>query len=392
MPRLFFLLNKVDYLTDDEAAAATAFLRRVLAEQAGLPADIPIYPVSARRGLFASESGDPEGWRESGCADVADRLLRFLAEEKQQVLEASVRRRATGLADEVLLALRLSLRALAMPIEELEEKSARFDAALAEADQQRRYAKDMLVGEQKRMAELVEAHAGTLRERNRAVLTGVAEAALEGGGSESDAIEAMATTVAVEFPQELEATAAMLDRELEERLHVHHENATRLIGSVRASAAELFEVPYHVPGTEHRFEHRSRAWWVRRDFSMSPLIPIPTEVMERAMPRALRERRVRERLGRQAENLVRANVENLRWSMMQDLDAAFRSFASELDEGLADAIRATHGAIGAAVAERRRHEEESSGLTAEREQEIAMLEAAVARIGKRNDRRTAPLP
>lgn len=380
VPRLFFLLNKVDYLADDEAAAATGFLRKVLAEQAELPADIPIYPVSARRALKAREAGDADGWRASGCAEISDRLLQFLAEEKQQVLEASVRQHAADIAGKVLLALRLSLRALAMPIEELEEKSARFEATLAEAEQQRRYARDMLVGEQKRMAELVETQAATLRERYRARLTGVAEAALAERGSESAAVEAMAEAVAEEFPRELEATAAMLDKELGRRFHIHHENASRLIGSVRMAAAELFEVPYHVPGTEHRFEQRSRAWWVRRDFSISPLIPIPAEVMERAIPRRLREWRVRERLARQAENLVKANVENLRWSMVQDLDSAFRAFAAELDEGLADAVWATHGAIAAAVEARTRHEEQGRKLAAARERGIRAVEAVAERL------------
>ncbi len=380
VPRLFFLLNKVDYLSDDEAAAAIGFLRRVLAEQPGLPADVPIYPVSARRGLAAREAGDAEGWQASGCAEIADRLLRFLAEEKQQVLETSVRQRAAEIADEVLLALRLSLRALAMPIEELEEKSWRFDAALREAEQQQRFSKDTLIGEQKRMTVIVEAQAGALRERYRAVLTGVAGAVLDGGGNEASAIEAMAGAIATEFPRELEATAAMLDRELGERLRVHRENATRLIGSVRKAAAELFEVPYRVPETEHRFERRSRAWWVRRDFSMTLLIPIPAEVIERVMPRQVRDRRVRERLGQQVENLVRANVENLRWSMLQDLDAAFRTFAAELDEGLTEAIRATHGAIAAAVEARRQHEETCRDIAARREWEIAMVEEAVGRL------------
>ena len=380
VPRLFFVLNKVDYLSDDEAAAATGFLRRVLAEQADLPSDVPIYPVSARRGLAARERGDEAEWRASGCAGIADRLLAFLAEEKQQVLEASVRQRAGEVADEVLLALRLSLWALAMPGEELEEKSARFDAALAEAEQQRRYAKDMLAGEQKRMAELVETHAAALRERYGARLVEVADAALAESGSEAAAVEAMAEAVAEEFPLEIEATAGMLDEELGRRLRVHHENAARLIGSVRAAAAELFDVPYHVPGTGHRLEQGSRAWWVRRDFSMAPLVPIPAEVMERALPRRLRERRARERLGRQAGNLVRANVENLRWSMIQDLDAAFRAFASELDGGLADAVLATHGAIAAAVAERGRHEEASRDLSVLREREIAGLERAIERM------------
>ncbi len=391
VPRLFFLLNKVDYLSADEAAAATGFLRRVLAEKAGLPTDVPVYPVSARRGLAAREAGDAEGWRASGCAEVADRLLSFLAEEKQQVLEASVRQRAAGIAAEVLLALRLALRALAMPIAELEEKRAQFDAALVEAEQQRRSAQDMIAGERKRMAELVEAQTAALRERYGVRLAGVAEAALA-DGDEAAAVEAMAAAVAEEFPRELEATAAMLDGELGRRLRVHHENAARLIGSVRTAAAELFDVPFRVPETEHRLEQRSRAWWVRRDVSLSPLVPIPAEVMERGLPRRLRERRVRERLERQAENLVRANVENLRWSMVQDLDAAIRTFAADLDGGLEDAVRATRGAIGAAVEARTRHEEAGRELAALREREIAALEEALARLGETDVRGSSPLP
>ena len=151
---------------------------------------------NVRRGLAARESGDAAAWAASGCAGVADRLLAFLAMEKQQVLEVSVRRQAAEVADEVLLALRLSARALAMPLEELEEKHRRFDAALLEAEQQRRFARDMLIGEQKRMAELVEAHAATLREQYRARLTDAAMAALSNDGSEAAAVEAMAALIA----------------------------------------------------------------------------------------------------------------------------------------------------------------------------------------------------
>ncbi len=380
VPRLFFVLNKVDYLSDDEATTAIGFLRRVLVEQAGLPADLPVYPVSARRGLAARASGDATAWNASGCAEVADRLLAFLAMEKHQVLEVSVRRQAADLVDEVLLALRLSARALAMPLEELEEKHRRFETALLEAEQQRRFARDMLTGEQKRMAELVEAHAAVLRERYRARLTDAALAALSTVGTEAAAVEAMAALVAEEFPRELEATAAVLDEELACRLQVHHENAARLIGSVRTAAAELFEVPYRVPTSEHRFERRARAWWVRRDRSSSPVLPVPPEVVDRALPRALRERRARARVERQVENLVRANVENLRWSTLQDLDAAFRGFATELDTGLEEAVAATRGAIDAAVAARRQHEAAVRDLADRREEQVALLVAALERL------------
>ncbi|HIH03428.1 MAG TPA: hypothetical protein HA263_06125 [Methanoregulaceae archaeon] len=159
---------------------------------------------------------------------------------------------------------------LAMPIEELEEKRRHFEQAIAEAEQQRRFAQAILVGEQKRLAALLEEHADMLRGRYRARLAAVVDAILVGGGSEADAVEAMAGVVSDEFPAELEATAALMDQELGDRLRVHQENAARLIGSVRVVAAELFEIPYRVPNAEHQFETGSRVWWVRRDWSMTP--------------------------------------------------------------------------------------------------------------------------
>lgn len=380
VPRLFFLLNKVDYLTDEETAAAIGFLRRVLVEQVGLAGETLIYPVSARRGLAARETGDEVAWRASGCADVAERLVAFLVEEKQQVLEASVRRRAAEVVAEVLLALRLSVRALAMPIQELEEKRRLFEAAVAEAEQQRQFAQDILAGEQRRLAALLEEHVDGLRGRYRARLGDAIDTVLTGGGSEADAVEAMADVVADEVPAELEATAGVMDRELGGRLRVHQENAARLIGSVRTAAAEVFEIPYRVPEAEHRFETQSRAWWVRRDWSMSPLVPIPPELVERALPHGLRERRIRGRLGQQADHLVRSNVENLRWATLQDLDAAIRRYGAELDGGLADAVAATRGAIAAAVEARERHDEGTGALAARREHEIAVLEQAAGRL------------
>ncbi len=105
------------------------------------------------------------------------------------------------------------------------------------------------------------------------------------------------------------------------------------------------------------------------------------------------ERRgVRDRIRQQAEYPVRANVESLRGSMLQDLDAPFRAFAAELDEGMADAIRATHGAIAAAVEARRRHEEESLEMAACREQGVAMFDKAIARLKERDIRGSTPVP
>ena len=82
VPRLFFIFNKIDYLDTGEREEAIAFLRRVLSENAGVEDDLPVFAVSAKKGLAARAAEDAEAWKESGLEAVEEHLVDFLAREK----------------------------------------------------------------------------------------------------------------------------------------------------------------------------------------------------------------------------------------------------------------------------------------------------------------------
>ena len=63
--RLFFLVNKVDYLSDNERDEAVGFLRHVLRDQVGIDGQVPIFSVSARMGLKARQAHDTALWRKA---------------------------------------------------------------------------------------------------------------------------------------------------------------------------------------------------------------------------------------------------------------------------------------------------------------------------------------
>ena len=92
--QLFFVLNKVDYLSDAEREMALGFYRTVLARDAGIDSGTRIFSTSARKGLQAKESGDVQQWAESGLAEVFDHLISFLAKEKNRVLRDAIGRKA----------------------------------------------------------------------------------------------------------------------------------------------------------------------------------------------------------------------------------------------------------------------------------------------------------
>ena len=133
-----------------------------------------------------------------------------------------------------------------------------------------------------------------------------------------------------------------------ETLRPHQQRADDLIELIRKAAAAVFDIPYHAPDSSAAFEMKRRPLWVLRKQAPSLLVVVPEGAMDTLLPASIRISRLRKRLSRQIDTLVRHNVENLRWATKQNLNDAFLRFASTLDQRFQETIEATHGAIRAA--------------------------------------------
>jgi phosphoglycerate-specific signal transduction histidine kinase len=85
-------------------------------------------------------------------------------------------------------------------------------------------------------------------------------------------------------------------------------------------------------------------------------------------------------LGERIEELVVSNVENLRWSTLQNLDTSFRRFAADLDERLRRTAEATRRAIRAAAEKRDRHADAVAEAMALRQDLATRLETLAAAL------------
>ncbi len=103
VPRLFFVLNKIDYLDDRELEQALGFYKRVLSEQTDLDNESPVFCVSARNGLKARAGDDAEKWAASGMATLETFLVEFLARKKFNALADAVSFRAVDIIDAALM-------------------------------------------------------------------------------------------------------------------------------------------------------------------------------------------------------------------------------------------------------------------------------------------------
>lgn len=144
-------------------------------------------------------------------------------------------------------------------------------------------------------------------------------------------------------------------------LKSHEERANELIESIRKGAADLFEIPYHVPKGGEVYHLVRKPYWVDHQWESS-FSPVSSAVIERVLPGSLRKSRAKSRMKRQIEMPVIRNLENLRYETLLSVDAGFRKSGADLDENLRLTPEATHGAAHAVLEKRKQH----AGMNAKR--------------------------
>jgi len=163
VPRLFFVMNKIDYLDERELEQALSFYKRVLSEQAEWDGEIPVFCVSARRGLDARVDEDLQKWTASGLEQLESFLVEFLAGEKFNALMDAVLRRSVDFIDAILMEAGIALQALQLPQQLLEEKITLFEETLKQEASERRMIQDVLEGDKKRITAFIEEHSTDAR-------------------------------------------------------------------------------------------------------------------------------------------------------------------------------------------------------------------------------------
>ncbi|MEN6441447.1 MAG: dynamin family protein [Syntrophobacter sp.] len=134
--RIFFLLNKIDYLEEAELQRSVEFSRAVLEEIMG--AGIRIFPVSAKLALSGTLGGSAEEYARSGLTAFSEVLNRFLMKEKGKVLLGSVSRNLLRVLSGERLQTELELQSLRTPAEQIREKIAAFERKKEELQRERR--------------------------------------------------------------------------------------------------------------------------------------------------------------------------------------------------------------------------------------------------------------
>jgi len=120
-PNIFFVLNKIDYLSNDDLVEVLLYTKKSLSQLLG--GNIPeIFPISARTALIATSSGDYSLLKKSGLDTFELYIRDFVSKEKDKVLIQSTKRQLLSLTREIEMTLDLEMSSLQMSLQEITTK------------------------------------------------------------------------------------------------------------------------------------------------------------------------------------------------------------------------------------------------------------------------------
>jgi GTP-binding protein EngB required for normal cell division len=349
--KLFFILNKIDYLNGKEQEAAVSFLRKVLQEQFGATADGPIFCVSSRQGLDARITQNDELWRKSGMAEIEQHLINFLVEEKSHTLHLALTRKTQDIVGDSLMRLQLQLKSLSLPLEDLETRLRTFQQKLHEAEQKKVVFQDLLAGDKKRTIDFVEEQAGELYRTYFAQLSGEVDRLLGKaaniGSIEKEGRQYISEAVPKIFNQALDKTALQMNEHISGVINSYQRQLIELIETVRKTAADIFEIGYFESHSQEILDMKHEPFWVTEGWRVN-WSPLPENALESVLPRNMRMKRLRKRLLEDIDQIILHNVGNLRWATACNVTDSFYRFGLDMGGKIRKVIESTGGAILAA--------------------------------------------
>lgn len=147
--KIFFLLNKADYLNEKDLQESIDFSKAVLKEAMGT--DVRIFPVSARLALEGKISDSKDMIQKSRLPEFSEVLNRFLMEEKGKILILSVTNNLLRIVSQAKFELELELKSLTAPLEELKMKVGVFESKKQEVMLEKQDFDILLDGEAKKL-------------------------------------------------------------------------------------------------------------------------------------------------------------------------------------------------------------------------------------------------
>jgi GTP-binding protein EngB required for normal cell division len=173
--KLFFVLNKIDQVSDEDRRESLDFTARLLEQELGT-GRVRIYPLSARWALEGKRAGENSRLQDSLLPDFEQQLQNFLMHEKGKVFLTAVANSLLKLVSDETISFQLEREAIKLPLQELTARIARFEEEMKVIGKDREQNQYLLKGHLNKMLSQLDEEIAAFKKKKLPVLLGDLEA------------------------------------------------------------------------------------------------------------------------------------------------------------------------------------------------------------------------
>ncbi|MFN3478932.1 MAG: dynamin family protein [Thermodesulfovibrionales bacterium] len=350
--KIFFLLNKADYLVEKDLQESIEFSKGVLRDAMGM--DVRIFPISARLALEAMTLNSEEMLQKSRLPEFSEVLNRFLMEEKGKILILSVTNNLLRIISQAKFELELELKSLTAPLDELKTKVRVFENKKQEVMLEKQDFDILLDGETKRLLKNI---LDEDIEKFKKELIPQVLANLESYYNENRDLslkelhKALEQQVITEVKQAFNGWRVVEDEKLAKAFEsickrfILKINDT--VDALLKFSSELFQIPFDVIKAEALWTVKSGFYYKFKDepvglemLASSLTLALPKFIGDRIIMKKMKEyllQVIDVQSGRVrydfAERLDKSKLE-FRWDMLQRIDATIEGIETAIKKGM----------------------------------------------------------
>lgn len=350
--KIFFLLNKADYLNEKDLQESIEFSKGVLRDTMGM--DVRIFPISARLALEARALNSEEMLQKSRLPEFSEVLNRFLMEEKGKILILSVTNNLLRILSQARFELELELKSLTAPLDELQKKVNVFESKKQEVMLEKQDFDILLDGETKRLLKNI---LDEDVEKFKRELIPQVMANLENYYNENRSLslkelhKSLEQQIITEVKQAFNGWRVVEDEKLAKAFEAICKRfilkINDTVDALLKFSSELFQIPFDAVKAEALWTVKSGFYYKFKDepvglemLASSLTLALPKFIGDRIIMKKMKEyllQVVDVQSGRVrydfAERLDKSKLD-FRWEMLQKIDATIEGIESAIKKGM----------------------------------------------------------
>ena len=332
--KVFFVLNKVDQVSDSDRQESLEFTTRVIEEEVGA-GKARIYPLSARWALEGKQTEDDHLLKRSLLPEFETQLLDFLAREKGRVFLQSVANNLLKLVCDETISFQLEQEAIKLPLLELTARIERFEHEMKAIEKDRENNQFLLKGHLgKIISGLDEEISGFKREKSPALQKELKEKYLElvncGGGLREQLEQFVFDGIRETFNPWRQQLAEKMSSRLEEAHGEFARKINEIIERILTLTSDIFELKLKPFTSIEGLSKKSDFYFLLKDD------PVGLELVQlaatSALPRFIAKKMILKNMKESAAELLDRHCGRVRYDLVNRVTRTMKDFQNSLNE------------------------------------------------------------